>query len=187
LSRPNINFIPVLYISSDKNKISFREIMNLGADDYFFRDFDQNDLIKSVKLRIAKNAALKTRLLEICRRTFEIENSQKKDHVLITVGKKLQLIKYDQIICITAEKEYSKIRTTNGKSIIIRKSLKNWMDYLPNKDFLRIHRQSIININSIAKIEKLKLRTFVVYLKSLSEPLELSRRYSSLMKKTFSP
>ena len=187
LSEPSIRFLPILYISSSSwEKNEFREVMNLGVADYFTERFDPLNLVKSTKIRVAKNFDLKNQLMEVCQRAFEIENSLKKDHILITVRKKLQLIKFEQIICITAEKEYSKIRTLKGKSIIVRKSLKNWLELLPVNDFLRIHRQSIINVNAIEKIEKLKSRTYVVYLESLSKPLELSRRYSGLMRKTFS-
>ncbi len=180
-------FLPVIYISSsvwDKNE--FRAIMDLGAADFFPADFKSEDLVKSVQRRVAQRAEFKTQIMETCQRAFETENLTKKDHILITVGKRLQLVKYDQIVCISAEKEYSKIRTVKGKAIIVRKSLKSWLEILPPNDFLRIHRQNIINVNSIEKIEKTKSRSYVVYLKTLSKPLELSRRYSAIMRKTFS-
>jgi len=185
-SHPNTKYVPIIYLSCNNNKTHFREIMNLGADDYFFNNFESEELLESVNKRISKSSEMKSHFLQIYQQTLVVESYQKKDHILITVGKKLQLIKFDRIICITAEKEYSKIRIKNGKSIIVRKSLKSWLELLPDEDFLRIHRQSIININAIERIEKLKSTSYIVYLKSLTKPLALSRRYAILMKKTFS-
>ena len=187
ISQPSISFLPIIYISSSKfEKNEFREIMNLGAVDFFPKDFDKSDLIQSVERRIALYHRHKSMLMDVCQRAFETENIRKKDHILITVGKKLHLIKFEQIVCITADKEYSKIRTLNGKSLIVRKSLKSWVEVLPANNFLRIHRKSIINVNTIERIEKLKSRAYVIYLKTVSKPLELSRRYSGIMRKTFS-
>ncbi len=186
-SEPEIRFIPIIYISAlGYSTEEYREIMNLGVADYFPKNFHPSDLVKSVKIRVKLNSKFKSQLTEKCQRAFEIENQRKKDHILITVGKKLQLIKFEDIVCITSEKEYSKIKMLKGKSLIVRKSLKNWLEVLPPNIFLRIHRHSIINVNFIEKIEKVKLRTYAIYLKTLTKPLELSRRYSYLMKKTFS-
>ncbi len=185
-SDPETSIIPTLCISSDKSLNSFRTIMNAGADDFFFQNFLEKDLIESIKVRVNKIRNLKNNLMEICEKTFDVKNKQQKDHILITVGRKLQLIKFSNIACITSENEYSKIRTINCKSILIRKSLKNWLKILPAKDFLRIHRKNIININAITKIEKSnESSSYLVYLTSITKPLKLSRRYSYIMKKEF--
>jgi len=63
--------------------------------------------------------------------------------------------------------------------------MKCWEDMLPAKKFLRIHRATIINVEAIQKVVKIKERTYVVYLKSLKEPLEFSQRYYNVMRKTF--
>ena len=185
-SQPRTRFIPVIYISSLKwDKDEFREIMNLGVSDCFFAGFNPTYLIASVKLRVKQIVEFRNQIMKVYQHTFETENPTNKDHILITVRKKLYLVKFENIICILAEKEYSKIKTVKGQSIIIRKSLKNWLKILPANEFLQIHRQSIINVNAIEKIEKTKSRSYIVYLKTLSDPLELSRRYSVLMRKTF--
>ena len=181
-----LRFIPIMYISSlEEPDKEFREVMNMGIADYFCKNFNKQDLISSIEVRVGQVTEFKNYLFEKYHSAFEAEKLETKDHILISVGKRLQLIKFERIICITAEKEYSKIKILNGRSIIVRKSLKNWLNVLPEKNFVRIHRQSIINIDAIEKIEKLKSRTYVVYLKSISKPLELSRRYFGIMRKTF--
>jgi len=179
--------IPIIYVSSSTDDKDRRKIRNLGADDYFVRPLDIKELIRAVKCLLKKRTILKVKMMDICRESLEAENKlpKKDDHILITIGNKLQLIKYKNIVCITALKEYSKLRTFDGKKIVVRKSLKAWIELLPPKGFLRIHRSSIINVEAIEKIQKLKERTYVVYLRTLDKPLELSQRYSNVMRNTF--
>lgn len=179
--------IPIIYLSSISDFKNQRKIMNCGADDYLVKPFCAEDLILAIESRLNKQMLLKEKMMDICRESLEAESQlpNKDDHILVTIGKRLQLVKYEQICCITALKEYSKIRTFDGQNIVIRKSLKSWVDMLPAKGFLRIHRSSIINVEAIEKIKKIKDRSYVVFLRSVEEPLELSQRYASIMRRTF--
>ena len=179
--------IPIIYLSSVSSFTNQRRIMNEGADDYVVKPFNSEDLILSVERRIQKQTLTRDKVMELCRESFEGESQipSRKDHILVTIGKRLQLIKYDQICCITALKEYSKVKTFDGRNIVIRKSLKTWLSLLPPRGFLRIHRSSIINVEAIQKIVKTRGRSYVVFLRSVEEPLELSQRYSRIMRNTF--
>jgi len=179
--------IPIIYLSSIKDFNNQRRLMNCGADDYIIKPFNEEELLQAVKCRLKKQKSLKDKMLKMCRESLEIDDLKPKrnDHILVTIGKRLQLIKYKDIVCITAQKEYSKFKTYDGQSIVVRKSLKRWEDILPAKNFLRIHRSTIINVEAIQRIIKIKERTYVVYLESLKEPLEFSQRYSNVMRKTF--
>ena len=59
------------------------------------------------------------------------------------------------------------------------------MGFLPAHRFLQIHRSTIINIEAIQKIEKVKDRTYVVYLDGIEEPFDLSQRFANVMRRTF--
>jgi len=179
--------IPIIYLSGSDDFFNQRKVMNSGADDYLLKPLKKEELLQAVTTRLKKHSILRETLMQICHESLEEENPPPKrdDHILVTIGNRLQLIKFKQIVCITALKEYSKIRTFDGKNIIVRKSLKSWGDILPAREFLRIHRASIINVEAIEKITKVKERSYVVYLKSLSEPLEFSQRYANIMRKTF--
>lgn len=59
---------------------------------------------------------------------------------------------FAQILFIEAIKEYVKIVTTE-KSIITYHSISGLMEKMPAKNFYRIHRSYIVNINAITSIE----------------------------------
>ena len=181
--------IPILLITSISQTIHTRAAMELGADDVLVKPIDNESLLNSIKKRLKKIEVLKEKLKDeiiSAERTFT-NQSQSKDHILVNIGRKLKLIEFSRIECITASKEYSKIIVDDGCKILVRKSIRNWAETLPANDFLRIHRSTIVNMNFIDRIEKNGNRSYIVFLKNISIPFQMSQRYSNIMRKTFSP
>jgi DNA-binding LytR/AlgR family response regulator len=77
---------------------------------------------------------------------------------------------------------YSKIVTSEGKHCLVLKTLKQWQEELPDTNFVRIHRSSIVNIEHVDHIEKSPDLGHVAFLKNKPEPLEVSRRYAKKLK-----
>jgi two-component system LytT family response regulator len=162
--------------------------MELGADDFLVKPINEASLLRSVNRRLKKIDSIKTNLTDkiISTENLSSNGSKKVDHLLVKIGNKLKLIEFSKIVCITALKEYSKLITADGCKVIIRKSIKNWVDTLPANDFLRIHRGTIVNMQYLDKIEKSGFRSYNVYLKNISTPFPISQRYGNIMRKTFS-
>jgi DNA-binding LytR/AlgR family response regulator len=179
--------IPLLLITSTGQTAHIRAAIELGADDVLVKPFNHESLLRSIKKRLRKVEILKARLTEEIISTENVFPNQPKriDHILIKIGKSLRLIEFSRIVCISALKEYSKIIIEDGSKIVVRKSIKNWVETLPSKDFLRIHRATIVNMSFLEKIEKSGNRNYNVYLKNISTPFPLSQRYGNIMRKTF--
>lgn len=180
--------IPLLVITSTSNNIHIRTLMELGADDVLVKPLSHETLLRSIKKRLRKIDVIKQKLTDEIISTenaFSIQ-SKKIDHILIKIGTKLKLIEFSRIVCITALKEYSKVTTEDGCKVVVRKSIRNWVETLPAKDFLRIHRATIVNMLFLDKIEKAGFRNYNLYLKNISTPFPISQRYGNIMKKTFS-
>jgi len=178
-----------LVLITVSNNPSFEEqrmLMEMGAEDYIPINFIENSLLKSIQSRLKRSTRLKEKLNEEIN-SFETVKPQVKrdDHIIIKIGKKIKLIKFTEIVCITALKEYSCIRTSNNLEIIARKSMRNWSKILPENNFLRIHRATIINLNFIDKIVQTSPRVYTVSLKGLKETFNFSYRYANVMRRTF--
>jgi DNA-binding LytR/AlgR family response regulator len=178
--------IPLVIISQKNSFEQMRIVMELGADDYLPLQLIEKSLLTSINKRLDKLSMLKARINNQIN-SFEEETAKPKidDHILVKIGNKLKLVKFAEIVCITALKEYSKITTKENCKIVVRKSLKNWVTVLPSKSFLRIHRATIINIDFIEKIVKTNERTYTVHLKNISETFDFSQRYTNIMRRTF--
>lgn len=59
-SQPDTAVIPFIYLTAKADYQDFRKGMNLGAADYIFKPFDIKSLVKAVKVRLEKIAAIRS-------------------------------------------------------------------------------------------------------------------------------
>ena len=178
--------IPLIVVSKNNSFEQLREVMELGVDDYIPAELIGKSLLNSINKRLEKLCRLKAKI-NVQLNSFEEENGKLKrdDHLLVKIGNKLKLVKFADIVCITALKEYSKLTTKDNCKIVVRKSLKNWIAVIPSKSFLQIHRATIINMDYVETIIKTNERTYTVHLKYISETFDFSHRYANIMRHTF--
>ncbi|HMV51687.1 MAG TPA: LytTR family DNA-binding domain-containing protein [Blastocatellia bacterium] len=107
------------------------------------------------------------------------------DRLFLEIGERAQFLKLDRIVCLRAAGDYSELVTTDGKTSLVLKSLKEWEERLPEKHFARIHRSTIVNLEYVERIEGWFNRAYQIYLRQLPEPLPVSRRYAAQLKQKF--
>jgi two-component system LytT family response regulator len=108
------------------------------------------------------------------------------DRLFLEFGSQIRFVKIRDIVCITAEGDYTTVKLSDGKKGLVSKPMKEWEIRLPEDDFCRIHRSSIINIEYIDKVEKSYNDSFTLFLKGIKDPLIISRRYGKKLKGLFS-
>ncbi len=179
--------IPLLILSRCREISHARRLIESGADDFIIIPAELREILKTVDRKFRKLEVLKERLLEKLTDSLDSPaKSQKKvDHVLVRIGSKLRIVEFSTIVFITALKEYSKINTADGCKIVVRKSMRNWVELLPPDSFLRIHRGTIINLTYLEQIQQTGIRTYKVLLKNVDEQFVLSQRFASVMRRTF--
>ena len=174
--------IPFVFLTAKVERDDIRLGMQLGADDYLFKPFKADELLKAIETRLRKVEIIKADTPKteekLTENIYGIE-----DKMFINVNGIPNIINIKDIEYITAENQYTSIKLIADKSIIIRKSIKYWEKILPEKYFLRVHRSTIINLGFIVKMEKWYNSSFVIFLKDVKEPFIISKRYSSLIRK----
>jgi two-component system LytT family response regulator len=106
-----------------------------------------------------------------------------EDSIFIMVNNHYQFVKISAIIKITSAGNYSEIYTTSKLKGLVLKSLKDWEARLPENYFVRIHRTAIINLEYVDHVEEWFNYSYKVLLKGIEDPLVISRRYASKLKK----
>ena len=176
--------IPFIFLTAKVEKEDVRRGMQLGADDYIFKPFDLDDLLKSINLRLEKSN------LRDLEQSKDEENVNKifgiDDKILVKTGNKMQFYNLKELKYLRAESPYVHLKFLNGKHSLERKSLDEWEAKLPPKYFIRIHRSTIINTEFITKMEKLSNTSYLISLKDEDETFIISKRCSSKMKLRFS-
>lgn len=82
----------------------------------------------------------------------------------------------------TADGDYSCVRTATGAEWFAHVPLNDWEQRLPARDFLRIHRSTIVNLRFVTKVEPWSNHGFLVHVKGTAAPLTMSRRYAGRMR-----
>jgi two-component system LytT family response regulator len=96
-----------------------------------------------------------------------------------------RLVPLCEVVCIRAAGDYSEVTTTDGRTSLVLRSLKDWEDRLPVSHFLRVHRSAIVNLAHVERLEPRANHTFLVYLAE-GEVVEGSRRYFARIRDRFS-
>jgi two-component system LytT family response regulator len=116
------------------------------------------------------------------------ENQQKQFNVLLenintgeVAHKKLaistetgiEFVKFNSIVYLEAQNNYTKINMLDGTTIIASKTLKSFDELLPSELFFRIHKSYLINMNFVKRF--FKIDDFLVEL-TTGEKLPISYR-----------
>lgn len=172
--------IPFIFLTARSEMADLRLGMEMGADDYLVKPFKADDLLNAIRTRLEKreliNKGQKVKIQE------PVKDSALKANSVIVAGNPPEIIKISSIIYIKANDGYTSIHTKEGKKPLIRRLMKEWESILPEEQFLRIHHSTIINLEYMEKVEKWFNNSLRIHIRSVEEPLEVSRRYAAKVK-----
>ena len=104
------------------------------------------------------------------------------DNVFLMINNSYQFIRINTIMKITAAGNYSEILTNNKTKGLVLKSMREWESRLPDNYFVRIHRNTIINLEFIDHVEDWFNYSYQIHMKGLEPPVVMSRRYAVKLK-----
>ena len=91
-----------------------------------------------------------------------------------------QLIKLSEVRMFLAYGEYSKAFWGRDQHMLIRKSLVSWQRELPEHQFVRVHRQAVINLAFLEQVDKPEGKV-LLRLKDLTELVPVSQRCAPIL------
>ncbi|MCD9186583.1 MAG: LytTR family DNA-binding domain-containing protein [Pyrinomonadaceae bacterium] len=171
----------------EKSGQDFKLIFVTAFDAYAIRAFEVNALdylLKPVNPERLANAVERIKEEKTDEKN-EIRPLEFDDRIFLQLGERSIFLKVNEISHINSAGDYSEIITVSGKKHLIERPLREWEERLPEKYFLRIHRQTIINLEEIEEIETWFNRTYQVRLKNFRQKLAVSRRYAVKLKQKF--
>lgn len=183
--------VPFIFVAKEFNKEEINLAASLGADGYIFKPINKNVLLSTVEKKLMKSAGHVSKavilppshLIEI--QSFIPKKLTENDYVLRTIDNRPTFIKIGGIKYISAQNTYSQTYLADGRTYKVKRTLTEVEKILPENKFIRIHRSHIINLDFVDRIERWFNNSFRVYLKNESEPLEMSRRFSAIIKERF--
>ena len=126
----------------------------VNAVDYLLKPISYVDFIKTVN----KVTNLVSRA-HVCK----ILNQDK--YIYVKSDYKLHRVMFDHILYIEGVKDYVKFYVENErKSILSLMNMKNLEDYLPQPQFMRVHRSFIVNTQKISQIDRGRIVVNDIYI-----------------------
>jgi len=153
----NIKISPkplVIFITAHENYAidafdheAFDFILKPFRDERFYRAIDK--LLKLSPKEIDQDFEIKMK--EFFKLNIEEKKIQKSVRIPVKLGNRTILLESENIKYICASGSYAEIYTDENK-YLIRESLNNLIELLGKKNFFKIHRSAIVNINFIKEI-----------------------------------
>ncbi|MEW6981070.1 LytR/AlgR family response regulator transcription factor [Colwelliaceae bacterium 6471] len=152
---------------------------DLNAIDYLLKPFDDERFYEALdKARSQINAKKLTNFKEIgmlIQQMNEQQDKKYKTRLIVKEPGRIKLIDVAQINYIAGAGNYADVYLFDEKHILHRETLTSLETQLDPKEFVRIHRSSIVRRSSVAELRANENGDYTVILKSGHE-LTLSRR-----------
>jgi two-component system LytT family response regulator len=162
----------------------FSTIFVTAHDRFALRAFEVNGLdyllkpIESERLRQAiHRLSLKNEAA-----APSVQSLASSDYLFVTSSSAARFIQIKRIQYVLAAGPYSEIFMDDGSKWMMLRSVKEWQIRLPQAQFARIHRSTIVNLDFIDRIELLPNYSYRVLLRESKGTLLMSRRSALILK-----
>ena len=162
------------------------DAFDLNAVDYLLKPFDKDRFgiaIERARTEFRSDPSLKGRLISASRQIQKLADdampadSERADPGRLAVrdGRETELVTINEIDWVDAAGDYMCLHV-GGKTHIMRSTMKELLAKLPERDFVRIHRSTIVNIRRVTSVSSLSKGEFRLQLGSETS-LKVSRNY----------
>ncbi len=152
----DINFHIVFVTAYDQYAVrAFR----FSALDYLLKPIDTVDLIATVR-RAENTARIHPQQLELMRQyypagqTFGGSVRSSPSRIALPHASGMVFVDTKQIVYCEADSNYTRFHLENGEVYMVSKTLGDVQDVLETRDFVRVHRQYMVNLDHIQKLVK---------------------------------
>jgi two-component system LytT family response regulator len=167
--------------------VAARVVVVTAHDAHALRAFDMNALDFLLKpVAPARLAATIARLREDAGGDRPASRLEYGDFVFLPVDGRPRFLRVNQIVSVAAAGDATVLTTADGVRGRVPRSLRSWEERLPPKQFVRIHREALVNLQFVERIEEWSHEAYQVHVRGQPEPLTLSRRYAARLKSRFS-
>jgi len=120
-----------------------------SALDYLLKPIDTQELIASV--RKAERQHTSQKQIQHLRQQFGPANRPLPDRLALPYQNGVTFVPIQDIVYCEADDNYTRFHLLSGQTHLASKTLRDIQEVLEERDFLRIHRQYLINIGQVRK------------------------------------
>ncbi|MBE1300300.1 MAG: response regulator [Alteromonadaceae bacterium] len=183
------DIMPMIVFTTAYDKYAI-EAFKLYAVDYLLKPIEEDMLQQSVERAMQRftseeDALRKPNITSAVHHLLTPQDQSKLSvasfsKLAIKDGKEIDMVDFEQIEWIDAAGDLMCVHS-DGKTYLMRETMKNLMEQLNPKVFQRIHRSTIVNLSKIEKIVPHIKGEYFVFL-TCGEKLKVSRSYKDIIK-----
>lgn len=127
--------------------------IKFSALDYILKPIDQNELKAAVEnaIRTVDEKHEETTQFETLQHNI---NPNVKRRLVLKTQESVHVVELDTIIRCEADRNYTSFYLTNGKKILVSKTLKEYETLLTGHNFLRVQQSHLINLDYVDRYDK---------------------------------
>lgn len=157
---PRLLAIPAVILVSAYENFGV-QAFDLGVRDYLLKPVNPERLARAIR-RITSEIPGDTIVLE-------------KTTVLLQANGRFERFPVADITHVEAMDNYSRVYFKSFPALMVRRTIQQWRQILPEPEFLRVERSLILNLTSVIKCKSISRDAFEVNLAKLPHPLLLGR------------
>lgn len=108
-----------------------------------------------------------------------------EDRVFVKADGTTRFVPVASICAVRSAENYTELVLEGGQTLLVLRTLKSWEETLPEAQFVRIHRQVLVNLARVKKIERSGDDEVVFHLDVPVSPLSASRRALAELRSKF--
>jgi two-component system, LytTR family, response regulator len=193
-SKPDVVFLDIQMPGEsgfellEQVEVPLKVIFVTAFDKHALRAFEVNAvdyLMKPVHPQRLARAIERVRKPET-ERSGSLRKLSYEDRVFLTSSGRARFLPVSQVVCAMGADDYAELVTADGHKVLSSRTLKDWEARLPERQFVRVHRSAIINLEYVETVEVTDSGSYQVRMRSFPTPISISRRYAAMLKERFS-
>jgi DNA-binding LytR/AlgR family response regulator len=142
--------LPVVFLTSHADKLTVNRVKKVLPEGYLVKPFERDDLYTAIEIAISNfvkktSPATHGNIFDEGSQVIKDSIFVRKDHLLVK-------IKFNELKWIKAEGNYLELNCTEEK-LLIRSTLKDFLEKLPSHIFKQVHRSFAVNIQNIKTLD----------------------------------
>lgn len=135
--------IPIIYLSDLSDRDTLNRAKQTRPENYLTKPFNEADLVRAIDLAFSNF---------ISQPFTASPTGNQSDHIFVKADNTFIRIPLDQILFLHADRSYCNI-VTEEKTYVQSVSMNHVFEQISHKDFIRIHRSHVVNVNKVTAIE----------------------------------
>ena len=124
-----------------------------SALDYLLKPIDTRELQAAVS-KAMLSSQTDERQLHLLKQQFDTNEHKLPDKIALPYQNGVIFTEINKVIYCEADNNYTRIFLQDGTQYLVSKTLKSIQDILEERNFLRVHRQYLVNLDQIARYVK---------------------------------